>query len=866
MQHPGTWRTLSALAMAVAVAGCGTTVTPSPSVPASPTVAPTPSASPAPTPVADGSAWVAAGTLLAGRASTHAVATGDGRVLVVGSDNFCTPGWAWDESSAAEVFDPAAGTWSGAGSLNAPRDGFVAVALLDGRVLVAGGVTSAEPAEGAFGSYSSTKLYDPQAGTWSSTGLLNVARYAPAGTLLHDGTVLVAGGTYIDSSTQRDLASAEIYDPGFGTWSRTGDLAAARTGAQAVTLADGRVLVVGGRGPDSGELPVATAEIYDPATAAWSSAGSLELRREDFGLVALPDGGALVVGGFAGGDSPSATTSSERFDPRSLTWSSAGAMGVAAANPTAVLLGDGRVLVAGGMSGPDFTEGSVAIAGAQLFDPGTGTWTATTPLPEPRERAAAATLADGTILFAGGDRGYVGAPSAPWCPEPIAAAIRYVPANLASFPKPTPGPAAADLAISDVPRASAPPAEAKKAVAAINAFGLDLYQRMLADGTLDPAKSAVFSPTSIALALAMARAGARGETAAQMDTVMRSAGADELADAMNALDVALASRSGTFNDRDGNPIEVVLRIANATFAQQGMPIEQSFLDALAARFGSGVRLVDYEAEPKGARRLINAWVEQRTAGRIPELLKPPDVTTATRIALVNAIYLKAPWLDPFEPKETGPGRFTRADGSRVTVPMMHLESTGLGPNFPVAAGTGWRAVRMPYLGSQAERYGSDELAMTIVVPDDLAAFERLLTPDRLADLTSMKEDGGLLASRKVALTLPRFSIESRFDLREALEALGMPLAFDRQRADLTGIATLPFGLYIDAVIHQANIDVDEKGTEAAAATAVMVATGGPGDTSKPVVIRADRPFLFVLTDVPTGAILFIGRVADPSAT
>jgi serpin B len=413
--------------------------------------------------------------------------------------------------------------------------------------------------------------------------------------------------------------------------------------------------------------------------------------------------------------------------------------------------------------------------------------------------------------------------------------------------------------MSDVPRAAAAPAEAKKASAAINAFGLDLLGR-----AGKPDANVVLSPASIAIALAMARAGARGETAAQMDTVMRSAGAARLAAAMNALDAALATRSGSFNDQDGHPLEVTLRVVNATFAQQGMPIEQSFLDALAARFGTGVRLVDYEADPEAARRVINAWVNGQTAGRIPELLKPPNVTIATRIALVNAIYLKAPWLNPFDPAQTAPGRFTRADGSGVTVPMMHLESTGLGPNFPAAIGAGWRAVRMPYLGSQSTLSGSDELAMTIIVPDDLAAFDRQLTAAKLADLTSTLDDGGLLDSRKIDLTLPRFSIESRFDLTEALSALGMPLAFDPTRADFTGIATLPFGLFIKTVIHQANIDVNEKGTEAAAATAVLGATGGPGDTSKPVVIRADRPFLFVLTDVPTGAVLFIGRVADPS--
>ncbi len=418
----------------------------------------------------------------------------------------------------------------------------------------------------------------------------------------------------------------------------------------------------------------------------------------------------------------------------------------------------------------------------------------------------------------------------------------------------------AEIAMSDVPRVSVPVAEAAKAAAAINAFGLDLYRRAgKADANL------VLSPTSIATALAMARAGARGETATQMDAVLRSAGADRLADAMNALDAALAARSGTFNDPDGNPLQVALRISNAAYVQRGMQVEQAFLDALASRFGAGARLADFAADPEAARQLINAWVKGQTESRIPELLRSGDVTSLTRFALVNAIYMKAPWLNPFEKKDTASGRFTLADGSRVSVPMMHLESSGLGPNFPVATGAGWRAVRLPYLGSQSEQGGTDELAMTIIVPDDLSRFEKGLTAAMLADLTSTKDAGGLLVDEKVKLTLPRFSIDTRFDLGAALAAMGMPLAFDVDRADFTGIATLPDGLFIKKVIHQANIDVDEKGTEAAAATVVVGATGGPGDTSKPVVVRADHPFLFVVTDVPTGAVLFMGRVADPSA-
>jgi serpin B len=231
--------------------------------------------------------------------------------------------------------------------------------------------------------------------------------------------------------------------------------------------------------------------------------------------------------------------------------------------------------------------------------------------------------------------------------------------------------------------------------------------------------------------------------------------------------------------------------------------------------------------------------------------------------LVNAIYLKAPWTNPFDPGDTKSGSFTRADGSTVKVPMMHLVSSNTGPTFPAATGKGWVAVRLPYVG--------DELAMTIVVPDNLRTFEAGLSPRLLTQLTQVTWESngeGLLEDNRVDLTLPKFSLKTATDLAGTLQALGMPSAFDPSRADFTGIAspdqTGEPGLYIAKVIHQANIDVDEKGTEAAAATAVVMATAGPGDQRKPVVIRADQPFLFVLTDTTSGTVLFIGRVADPS--
>ena len=228
-------------------------------------------------------------------------------------------------------------------------------------------------------------------------------------------------------------------------------------------------------------------------------------------------------------------------------------------------------------------------------------------------------------------------------------------------------PAGITLAAANVPRASASPADATAAAGAINAFGLDLYRRAAPAGT-----NVVVSPASIAIALSMARAGARGQTATEMDAVLRAVGSDPHAAGINALDGALAARNGSFPDAKGNLLDVTLRVANAPFAQRGLPLEQGFLDALAARFGAGLRLVDYKTNAEAARTLINRWVDDQTAGRIPELLQPGSLSDLTRLTLVNAIYLKAPWAMPFDPNATKPGTFLRAGGSTVEVPMMSL--------------------------------------------------------------------------------------------------------------------------------------------------------------------------------------------------
>ncbi len=439
-----------------------------------------------------------------------------------------------------------------------------------------------------------------------------------------------------------------------------------------------------------------------------------------------------------------------------------------------------------------------------------------------------------------------------------------------------------ELARATAPRGPVDPAAARDAAQSINAFGVDLYRNALANGTLDPAKGAVISPASIVLALAMARAGAKGETAAQMDRVLHTAGWDALAAGLDSLDQLLASRNATFVDETGTPHELTLRIANAAFGQQGWAIEQGYLDAVAAAFGSGLQLVDFERATEQARQAINAWVSARTRGRIPELLGPGTVNDLTRLVLVNAIYLKAPWLRDFRQDATGPAPFTRLDGSTIDVPTMNQFG---GMEIPYARGTGWQATELDLNG------GTDTapLAMTFVLPDDLAAFESRLSAAQIGRITgaltterkrlrnvtytglSWEETGELDCGTypyAVDLFLPRFGVATGpRDVADSLKALGMADAFDGSTADLSGINAVE-ELFISFVMHQANIDVDEKGVEAAAATAVGVSTtggcGGPAPL-KTITLRFDRPFLFFVRDVETGAILFMGRVADPSA-
>ncbi len=402
------------------------------------------------------------------------------------------------------------------------------------------------------------------------------------------------------------------------------------------------------------------------------------------------------------------------------------------------------------------------------------------------------------------------------------------------------GQGAIQLAAATAPRLGSTADDAAAAGNAVNAFGLDLYAKLVA---ADPTANLVVSPASIATALAMARAGAKGQTAAEMDTVMHDLGADANAAWIAALDLSMNSKTATFKDADGRDQDVILRSVNAPFAQSGYPLEDAYLGALAERFAAGVRLVDYIGDAEGSRKAINGWVNDQTEDRIPELLGQGTVDDSTRLVLVNAIYLKAAWNTAFSEDATKPAPFTSLDGSKNDVAMMHVAA-----GFPYASGKGWQAIDLGYVGGT--------LSMAVIVPHDLAAFERTL------DATSLSAITGSLAYQKVRLDFPKFGTETQVGLADVLKAMGMPTAFDSGAADFSGM-TAADRLSISAVVHQANIDVDEKGTEAAAATAIVMRSGSAPNPTEPVTLTVDRPFIFALRDLDTGAVLFLGRITKP---
>ena len=389
----------------------------------------------------------------------------------------------------------------------------------------------------------------------------------------------------------------------------------------------------------------------------------------------------------------------------------------------------------------------------------------------------------------------------------------------------------------EAPLAATTPQDAVAASAAINAFAADLYERLVG---ADSTANVVFSPASIAVALTMTSAGAKGTTLQEMDTVLHVTDPATIHRSMNGLTTALEALNQTVdNTAEGGTgtSEVQLSIANSLWGQTGLQFEQAFLDLLSAEYDAGLELVDYATDPEAARAAINAWVAEETNDRIPELLAEGSITADARLTLVNAIYLKANWATTFDKEQTADEPFA-APAGEVTAAMMHSTA-----DFGYAAGEGWQAVDLPYV------FGG--LTFTAVLADED-------TPVPTAD-----EVFASLGSRSVQLGLPRFDIETSVDLATLLAEMGMATAFSGE-ADFSGMTTQA-SLMIGAVIHQANITVDEEGTEAAAATAVVMVETALPEPEEPVVLTFDRPFTFWLRDRGTGAVLFAGRVNDPSA-
>jgi serpin B len=366
-----------------------------------------------------------------------------------------------------------------------------------------------------------------------------------------------------------------------------------------------------------------------------------------------------------------------------------------------------------------------------------------------------------------------------------------------------------------------------------NAFAVDLY------GKLRERPGNLFlSPYSISTALAMTYAGARGETAEQMARTLHFGGpAEELHRSFERLSKQIGGEG-----EEKRPYQ--LSVANALWGQEGDPFRPEFLELVEKHYGAGLRRVDFRATEQ-ARRIINAWVEEETRGKIQDLLKSPHPSPDTSLVLTNAIYFKGDWATPFRKEATKAESFALAGGGKVEVPMMHQMG-----RFSYHDAGRFHALGMPYAG--------DALEMVVLLPkegDGLARMEAALTEKAIAEVIAKR------GPRRVDVALPRFKVEAGFELQDALSALGMPLAFTGS-ADFSGMNGRR-DLFISAVIHKAFADVNEEGTEAAAATAVVMTRAAAARPEPVVTFRADHPFVFLIRDLRNGSLLFLGRVADP---
>ena len=390
-------------------------------------------------------------------------------------------------------------------------------------------------------------------------------------------------------------------------------------------------------------------------------------------------------------------------------------------------------------------------------------------------------------------------------------------------------------------------------------FGFDLLAELV---SATPKKNLMVSPLGLSGALAMTWAGARNETQRRMrDTLHFPHDQARLHPAVGALQYDLAKRGTELQHRKfpevWNVNRFELGLANALWAQANYPFGTSFLETLTRNYGSELNSVDFDADSAAARRQINRWAKQASDGHVEELIPPNFIDRYTVFVLTNAVALRADWQQPFDPDDTDPGEFTRPDGTTVTVPMMRQEG-----EFPLLSvhedeaegGVGYQVVELPYV--------SGDVSMVLAIPSfdqSLADLERVMDAgwleSRFADLDERRAE-------EVMVTMPQFTFGNDFELTHQLQALGMTTAFTPNRADFGGMTDPPSaaaGLHLDWVFHDTYVAVDEEGTVAVAVSAI----GGEVQSGPPSIVL-DRPFLFCIRDRETDAVLFLGRVVDPS--
>lgn len=363
--------------------------------------------------------------------------------------------------------------------------------------------------------------------------------------------------------------------------------------------------------------------------------------------------------------------------------------------------------------------------------------------------------------------------------------------------------------------------------AASSEFAIDLYRALART-----AENLAFSPLNIFTSLAMASAGAAGTTAAEMASVLHSTAlGQQLHPGVGSLLKALGRRAGAGHPR--------FEVANGVWAERSVAFRPAFLDVLSDTYGSALHLVDFVEQAPAARAEINDWVAGHTSNMIRELLQPGAVHPLTAMVVLSAIYLDASWHSPFDPAATVEAGFTLLSGKEVAVPLMRCVQ-----RLAYARRAGYQAVELPYVG--------EALSMVVILPE-AGAFEDV---EGHLDAPALAKALRSLMPCEVMLGLPRFKLSAQIELAPALAELGMVEAFSERDADFS--AATAEAIWISAVPHEARIDVDERGTRATAATAVVMSRkGGPAQ------MVADRPFLFAVRDRATSALLFLGRVLDP---